>query len=178
MLLAEDIEMKEICVLMAGLFLAGCEQQRGDAPSNAIISVPVENAQNAVGEPAEPRPSGVDGPQQPKGAPPPADDRQPPASQESYRAIGTEPFWAVTIKGSSATLERPDKAATHFAIVREADGRAIRFLGAGFSMTVTEGPCSDGMSDALWSDRVSLSFGEGILKGCGGEREEPQEGGF
>ena len=54
---------------------------------------------------------------------------------------------------------------------RTDDPRAIRFMGDGFAMTVTEGPCSNGMSDALWSDRVQLSFGEGVLKGCGGIKD-------
>lgn len=89
-----------------------------------------------------------------------------------YRAIGTEPFWAVTVRGSTATLERPDKPPVRFAISRNSDNKAIRYLGDSFAMTATEGPCSDGMSDVIWSDRVQLSFGEGTLKGCGGERDD------
>ena len=42
----------------------------------------------------------------------------------------------------------------------------------GFTMTVSEGPCSDGMSDAIWSDRVQIAFAQGVYKGCGGDREE------
>ncbi|MCI4590733.1 membrane-like protein [Sphingobium sp. BYY-5] len=94
------------------------------------------------------------------------------AAPPDYRAIGTEPFWAVTVRGSVATLERPDKASVRFAVSRNDDGRAIRYLGDGFSMTLTEGPCSDGMSDTIWSDRVQVAFGEGTLKGCGGERDD------
>ncbi|NYI22787.1 putative membrane protein [Sphingobium francense] len=96
-------------------------------------------------------------------------------ADEDYRAIGTEPFWAVTVKGSTAVLERPDKAPVRYAITRNDDKRALRFLGEGFSMTVTEGPCSDGMSDALWSDRVAVAFGEGTLNGCGGLRDDLDE---
>lgn len=94
------------------------------------------------------------------------------SAEDSYRAMGTEPFWAVIVKRTNATLERPDKAAVRYSVVREDDGRAIRYLGAGFSMTITQGPCSDGMSDAIWSDRVQVAFGEGTLKGCGGARED------
>nr|WP_087573997.1 membrane-like protein [Sphingomonas sp. CDS-1] len=99
----------------------------------------------------------------------------PPASgrpAKDYRAIGTEPFWAVTVKGSTATLERPDRAPLRYAVSRNDDKRAIRYLGDGFSMTVTEGPCSDGMSDAVWSERVAVAFGEGTLNGCGGLRDD------
>ncbi|HUD91895.1 MAG TPA: membrane-like protein [Sphingobium sp.] len=89
-----------------------------------------------------------------------------------YRAIGTEPFWAVTVRGSTATLERPDKPSVRYAVSRHDDAKAIRYLGEGFALTASEGPCSDGMSDSIWSDRVQLSFGEGTLKGCGGERDD------
>jgi uncharacterized membrane protein len=89
-----------------------------------------------------------------------------------YRAIGTEPFWAVTVRGSTATLERPDKPPMRFAISRNSDDKAIRYLGEGFTLTATQGPCSDGMSDTIWSDRVQIAFGEGTLKGCGGDRDD------
>ncbi|MGW8201542.1 membrane-like protein [Sphingomonas sp. VDB2] len=89
----------------------------------------------------------------------------------AYRAIGTEPFWAVTVRGSTATLERPGHAPQRFSVRTEADDKAIRYQGDGFAMTLTQGPCSDGMSDAIWSDRVQVAFGEGTLKGCGGERD-------
>ena len=42
---------------------------------------------------------------------------------------------------------------------------AFRSVGAGGT------PLWDGMSDAIWSDRVQLSFGEGVLKGCGGIKD-------
>lgn len=101
--------------------------------------------------------------------PSPAPDR---SAGGRYRAIGTEPFWAVTVKGSTATLERPDKEPIRYAVSRHADKRAIRYLSDGFSMTVSEGPCSDGMSDTVWSDRVAVAFGEGTLNGCGGLRDD------
>lgn len=104
-------------------------------------------------------------------APPPV-DTTPLSSETRYRALGTEPFWSVTVKGSTATLERPDKSPAHYPITRADDGRTVRYIGDGFSMIVTEGPCSDGMSDAHWADRVAVSFGEGTLKGCGGVRED------
>jgi uncharacterized membrane protein len=94
-----------------------------------------------------------------------------------YRAIGTEPFWGVTLRGSTITLERPDHAPRRFSVRDDSDGRAIRFVGDGFTLTATEGPCSDGMSDAIWSDRVQIAFADGTLKGCGGDqvnmREDP-----
>jgi uncharacterized membrane protein len=89
-----------------------------------------------------------------------------------YRAIGTEPFWAVTVRGATATLERPDHPPVRFTVARDVEARTIRYRGEGFAMTISEGPCSDGMSDAVWRDRVAVAFGDGALKGCGGERDE------
>ena len=103
---------------------------------------------------------------------PQAVDTAPLSNETRYRALGTEPFWAVTVKGSVATLERPDKAERRYAVNRTDDGRVVRYLAEGFAMTVTDGPCSDGMSDAHWADSVALSFGEGTLKGCGGVRTD------
>ncbi|KQN01230.1 hypothetical protein ASE85_21950 [Sphingobium sp. Leaf26] len=122
----------------------------------------------------------------PAPAPPPVDEAKPLVSRETpphrptpadYRAIGTEPFWAVTIRGSTALLERPDHRPLRYSVVHDGDDRAIRYLGEGFTLTATEGPCSDGMSDDLWSDRVQIAFGEGTLKGCGGMREEERPDG-
>nr|WP_254798489.1 membrane-like protein [Sphingobium sp. AS12] len=93
-------------------------------------------------------------------------------SAPDYRAIGTEPFWAVTVRGDAATLERPDHPPVRFAVARHVEERVIRYSGDGFAMTISEGPCSDGMSDALWRDRVAVAFVDGVLKGCGGERDE------
>lgn len=93
-------------------------------------------------------------------------------STPDYRAIGTEPFWAVTVRGNAATLERPDHPPVRFAVAHHVEERVIRYFGDGFAMTISEGPCSDGMSDAIWRDRVAVAFGDGVLKGCGGEQDE------
>lgn len=95
-----------------------------------------------------------------------------PRSRLNYRAIGTEPFWAVAVAAGIVTLTRPGKEMRQYAVSRNDDGREIRYLGDGFTMILTPGPCSDGMSDAIWSDRVQIAFGEGTLNGCGGERED------
>lgn len=135
---------------------------RSDMPEVAIVNAvaPAETKKETANwQDLKKGPSSVPGETRPTPSPP------------DYRAIGTEPFWAVTVRGSSATLERPGVDARSYAVVRDADDRAIRYRGEGFAMTVSEGPCSDGMSDAVWSDRVTVAFGEGALKGCGGERD-------
>jgi len=94
---------------------------------------------------------------------------------DRYSAIGTEPFWAVTVNGSTAQFARPDKPPRRFAVTRSDDAKSTRYQGEGFTMTLSEGPCSDGMSDAIWSDQVAIAFGEGTLKGCGGRREDRRD---
>jgi uncharacterized membrane protein len=158
-------------LLIAGvLILAGCgrKENMADLPRNEapVANAPIENL--AVAREA-PLPSDAREEAPPA---PAAVDTTPPSSETRYRALGTEPFWAVTVKGSTATLERPDNEPVDFAIDRADDGRAVRYLGDGFSMVVTDGPCNDGMSDAHWADRVAVSFGDGTLKGCGGVRED------
>lgn len=162
--------MKAWLVVAGALLLAGCgrKEDMGEhrAKDTPVAETPILNQQADHDEPA----NVTDAP-----APQPAPERvstAPLSNETRYRALGTEPFWAVTVKGSVATLERPDKAPVHVSVNRTDDGRAVRYLADGFSMTVTDGPCNDGMSDAHWADRVALSFGEGTLKGCGGVRED------
>jgi uncharacterized membrane protein len=161
--------VRRLAPLVIAFIMAGCGDGK-DAPgangaqpqASAQILDQNQAAENVVQ--AVPRETMAEHPAPSPNPAPPAKDR--------YRAIGTEPFWAVTIKGSTATLERPDKPPARYAVSRHDDRRTIRYLGDGFTMTLTEGPCSDGMSDAVWSDRVALAFGEGTLSGCGGERDD------
>ena len=173
--------MKWFLPLVMAIALPGCggddmpaanvARSRASAP----IAVPDPEPGQATGNISQTVPRGTE--ESPSvasssGSPSPAVMRP---VDNGYRAIGTEPFWAVTVKGSTALLERPDKAPARYAVSRNDDRRAIRFLGEGFSMTITEGPCSDGMSDAVWSDRVAIAFGEGTLNGCGGSRDDQGE---
>lgn len=165
--------MKTGWLLLPLLLIGGCGREEPAAnrtEATQEVAAPINNsvANESVAPPPAP-------------APPPADEAKPLVSRETppnrptpadYRAIGTEPFWAVTIRGSTARLERLDHRPLRYSVVHDGDDRAIRYIGEGFSLTATEGPCSDGMSDVIWSDRVQIAFGEGALKGCGGIRED------
>ncbi|WP_242130383.1 membrane-like protein [Sphingobium sp. Sx8-8] len=153
------------------LTMAGCGDEKEAAAGNGTqphASAPIVIQNPAVSQVAENAAEPAETIASPA-MPVPAPNRE---GDDRYRAVGTEPFWAVTVKGSVATLERPDKPPVHYAVTRHDDRRAIRYVGDAFSMTVTEGPCSDGMSDSVWSDRVALAFGEGTLNGCGGSRDD------
>lgn len=162
-------------LMLAMLFVAACDRDHGAAGRSrkddvSDATAPIVERQAIANEAAAPR--AVDKLLPLQGASATGMKPAPPSSETRYRAIGTEPFWAVTVRGSNLTLERPDHAPLHLPIARTDDGRAVRYLGDGLAMVVTEGPCSDGMSDAVWADRVSVAFAQGTLKGCGGVRED------
>ncbi|MEJ7935749.1 membrane-like protein [Sphingobium sp. AN558] len=167
------------CLTMGALLpliLAGCDDEDGRSPpaNRAVATTPISSAQIGVVQAAnaiavvDPAPRSS-----PRGPALKSGSASGPPARIDYRAIGTEPFWAVTLRGSTAVLERPDRLPLDVAVTRSDDANAIRYRGEGFAMTVSAGPCSDGMSDAIWSDSVQIAFGEGTLKGCGGVREEP-----
>ncbi|MDX3900615.1 MAG: membrane-like protein [Sphingobium sp.] len=142
-----------------------------DAAAPAAMLAPGEPVPIANSVPAPPAPDVADRT--------PSSDTAPrrsgslaPARDVAYRALGTEPFWSVTVRGGVATLTRPDRPPIALPVERNDDRRAVRYSGEGLTMTLIPGPCSDGMSDALYADRVQIAFAEGTLKGCGGAREE------
>lgn len=169
--------MKAACLLLSLALMGGCGQDEPGANqskpmSGQAIPALADNGGDADETVTPPMPIPPVVPSKPlvsRGTPSPR------ATAPDYRAIGTEPFWAVTIRGTTATLERPDKVPVRFSVRAGEDGKAIRYQGDGFAMTLTQGPCSDGMSDAIWSDRAQVAFAEGTLKGCGGLREDVRE---
>jgi uncharacterized membrane protein len=88
------------------------------------------------------------------------------------RALGNEPFWAVTID-SSLTLARPDyptltasnpgpsmSGSSAVYVSTLSDGSRIR-------VTLTAGTCSDGMSDRTYRLRSRVEVGANtVLTGC------------
>lgn len=169
--------MKAALLLGPIALIGGCGEAEQAAhrtrpgPSETV-AVPINNSvANAASAAPVPSPT-------PRARPKPLVSRETPnrsTAPIAYRAIGTEPFWAVTLRGAVATLERPGQTPRRFPVDREADDKAIRYVGEGFAMTVTQGPCSDGMSEAIWSDRVQIAFADGTLKGCGGVRDHGDE---
>lgn len=87
-------------------------------------------------------------------------------------AVGTEPFWSVEVnKRDSIILSMPDwteplrvKIGT---VNRE--NNATRYSGVADSLLVTVHPyfCSDGMSDFIYSSKVTVSYKGKLYQGCG-----------
>lgn len=92
-------------------------------------------------------------------------------ADETIRFTGTEPFWGGEVTGERllyTTPENPDGAA--IAVTRFAGNSGLGFSGtldgARFDMTVTEGKCSDGMSDRTYPLTVTLLIKEEQRNGC------------
>lgn len=89
-----------------------------------------------------------------------------------FRAFGTEPFWGVNVEGTRLTYTTPENQA---GVVMEgtrktlADGVEIsgHHDGKPFVLTVSNGTCSDGMSDNTYSMVSTFRYGDIDYKGCG-----------
>lgn len=95
------------------------------------------------------------------------------AAGDVVRFTGTEPFWGGDVTGDLLTWTTPEK-------IDGVTARVTRFAGRGgmgftgtldgrpFTMTVSEGACSDGMSDRAYPFTVSVQLGQDpLLTGCG-----------
>lgn len=87
----------------------------------------------------------------------------------SYKAVGTEPGWALTIDGGKMAYEG-DYGTVKISEQTPADFRAIpgTYAAKRLTITITPGPCSDGMSDLTYRDTVTLVADDKTVSGCGG----------
>jgi heat shock protein HslJ len=90
---------------------------------------------------------------------------------ETYRALGTEPGWTLIIERGWITYAG-DYGKTHIRIKAPAarpsfNGR--RYVTRRIVVDITRAPCSDGMSDRNFPDRVTVTIGRRSVKGCGGD---------
>ena len=138
--------------LILAITLAGCgspedrlSDEHAAAEQNQKIEAPV-----AIEQPATPSPA--------------------PASPAiAYKAVGTEPGWALKINGATTVYEGDYGSVTISeatpAGFRPAPGR---YAGARLKLTITPGPCSDGMSDLTYRHKVRLMADGKAITGCGG----------
>jgi uncharacterized membrane protein len=89
---------------------------------------------------------------------------------EPYRALGTEPFWSVTIDGATIRYQPAAGRAVAVAKPRPIVGfNGERYQARGLTVDITHVRCSDGMSDRIYHDTVRVEIGGRTLRGCGGE---------
>ena len=100
--------------------------------------------------------------------PPPA--TYPPAhpAVETYRAIGTEPFWDIRIGGEMVFTDR----GTGLTVVQPTPRPIHGFAGdiyqtARINVNINHVRCSDGMSDRTYPDTVQVTVDGRDYRGCG-----------
>jgi len=102
---------------------------------------------------------------------------QPPAAPEqgAYRALGTEPFWNVTIGGGRMVYEDAERRRISVATPPARPSfNGHRFVTERLTVDVTHGRCSDGMSDRIYADTVLVLADRRELRGCGGAILTPE----
>ena len=95
---------------------------------------------------------------------------KPPASTlATYNAIGTEPGWALTVRPTTMTYQG-DYGSVKISEPTPANFRASpgRYAGTRLKLTISPGPCSDGMSDLVYRHTVRLVADGRPVTGCGG----------
>jgi heat shock protein HslJ len=92
----------------------------------------------------------------------------PPAEPESYRALGTEPFWSITIANGRMTYNTPDGGFSVRAPRGQETGDGRIWETRRLKLQISHGECSDGMSDATYPQTVRATVDGRELRGCGG----------
>ena len=125
---------------------------------------------------------------QPEAAAPAATPAAPPAAEapmakrapgqenadplQIFRAFGTEPFWNVNVEDSRLTYTTPEDQT---GVVMQGERRpetggveiAGNHDGKAFTLTVSPGDCSDGMSDHRYELIAIFRYGDVEYRGCG-----------
>ena len=96
----------------------------------------------------------------------------PPTDAAGYRALGTEPFWSLTIDRQRMVFTEAN--APGIEIVQATPKVIIGFAGEIYEtprigVNIVHGQCSDGMSDRVYPDKVQLRVDDRRFEGCGGE---------
>ena len=101
---------------------------------------------------------------------------------DTFTALGTEPFWAAKVAGNRLTYMTPEDQAGQTIAVARKDGAELVELsgtlaGKPLALTITKGPCSDGMSDVVYRWSVERRLGDDVQRGCGRLPGDATEGG-
>ena len=88
-----------------------------------------------------------------------------------FTALGTEPVWAAKVDGARLTYITPeDQVGQPIAVARTSHGDSVEFAatlaGKRLTLTVSAGPCSDGMSDTVYPFAVRRQLGDDEQRGC------------
>lgn len=95
--------------------------------------------------------------------------------QEAYKALGTEPFWSLTIDQRVMIFTDGSNQVR----VTETTPRAINgvagqiYRTARMEVNIVRARCSDGMSDRVFPDKVQVRVDGRAFEGCGGDPLAP-----
>lgn len=102
----------------------------------------------------------------------PAADPTPLASSPSFRLVGNEPFWSLTIDASGMTFRTPeDTVGERFgAATPVMAGDSLRWNSVGDAVpveaVVIHERCPDSMADKTWPYRAGVRIGTARYEGC------------
>ena len=105
------------------------------------------------------------------GAPPPAPPITPNPPGGTYRALGTEPFWALTIDAQRIVFTEANAPGVE--IAQPTPKVIIGIAGEIYqtpqiNVNIVHAQCSDGMSDRVYPDKVQVRIDGRQFEGCGG----------
>ena len=91
--------------------------------------------------------------------------------EQSFQALGTEPFWSVYVEPGRLRYTTPEnQEGTTFTASRAVDGEAQiwtgTFEGSAFTLKITPGTCGDGMSDTVYPYTALVTMQDRTLRGC------------
>jgi len=103
------------------------------------------------------------------------------AEGETVRFTGAEPFWGGQATGTVLNYSTPEKPDGETITVERFAGRnGVSFTGKlegkVFSLAITPGQCSDGMSDRTYPFNATLRVGDEIRSGCAWTEKHPFTG--
>lgn len=93
----------------------------------------------------------------------------PAGEEESYGALGTEPFWSITIANGRMTYDSPEGRFSVRAPRGEELGDGRMWSTRRITLQSSNQECSDGMSDNRYPQTVHAVVDGRALEGCGGE---------
>ncbi len=100
----------------------------------------------------------------------------PPASNDVYRALGTEPFWGLTIDQREIVFTEANAPGAR--VVQPTPRVIVGVAGEIYqtpriNVNIVHAACSDGMSDRTYPDKVQVRVDDRAFEGCGGEPLAP-----
>ncbi|MGI8944186.1 MAG: COG3650 family protein [Qipengyuania sp.] len=100
---------------------------------------------------------------------------------ETIQFTGTEPFWGGEVRGASLIYSTPENIDGVTIAVERFDGNSGTSFsgeldGRSFDLTITEGSCSDGMSDRTYPFNATLKLDEEVRSGCAYTESQPFTG--